>query len=110
MITAGIDCGAKNTKTVIIKDGKIIGKASVPTGFEQAQAVKESLELALKDAGITRDQIDRIGGTGSGAQSIQEADIKVNDFKAMAMAANFFFPGSPNSRGCGRRRSTSRQV
>ena len=26
MITAGIDCGAKNTKTVIIKDGKIIGK------------------------------------------------------------------------------------
>ncbi len=36
----------------------------MPTGFEQDQAVKESLELALKDAGITRDQIDRIGGTG----------------------------------------------
>ncbi len=26
MITAGIDCGAKNTKTVIVKDGKIIGR------------------------------------------------------------------------------------
>ena len=94
MITAGIDCGAKNTKTVIVKDGKIIGRGSVPTGFEQDQAVKESLELALKDAGITRDQIDRIGGTGSGAKSIQEADIKVNDIKAMAVAANFFFPSA----------------
>ncbi|MGO9568619.1 MAG: acyl-CoA dehydratase activase [Desulfomonilaceae bacterium] len=94
MITAGIDCGAKNTKTVIVKDGKIIGRGSVPTGFEQDQAVKESLELALKEAGITRDQIEHIGGTGSGAKSIQEADIKVNDIKAMAMAANFFFPSA----------------
>ncbi len=94
MITAGIDCGAKSTKTVIVKDGKIIGKASVLTGFEQAQAVKESLKLALKDAGITREQLDHIAGTGSGAKSIQEADIKVNDIKAMAMAANFFFPNA----------------
>ncbi len=94
MITAGIDCGAKGTKTVILKDGKIIGKAAVPTGFEQAQAVKESFELALKDAGITKDQIEHIGGTGSGAKSITEADIMVNDIKAMAMAAHFSFPNA----------------
>ena len=96
----------KNTKTVILKDGKIIGKASVPTGFEQAQAVKESFELALKDAGITKDQIEHIGGTGSGAKSIQEADIKVNDIKAMAMAATFLFSQCSNRRRywCGRSR------
>jgi benzoyl-CoA reductase subunit D len=94
MITAGIDCGAKNTKTVIVKDGQIIGRGSVLTGFEQDQAVRESLETALKDAGISRDQIDHIGGTGSGAKSIQEADIYVNDIKAMSMAANFFFPSA----------------
>ncbi len=34
MIVAGIDCGAKNTKTVIIKDGEIIGKGKVLTGFD----------------------------------------------------------------------------
>jgi benzoyl-CoA reductase subunit D len=94
MITAGIDCGAKNTKTVILKDGKIIGTGSVFTGFEQSRAVKESLEMALKDAGISRDQIQRIGGTGSGAKAIQEADMIVNDIKAIAMAAHFFFPGA----------------
>jgi benzoyl-CoA reductase subunit D len=94
MITAGIDCGAKNTKTVILKDGKIIGRGSVLTGFEQSLAVKESLEISLKDAGIARDQLQRIGGTGSGAKAIQEADMHVNDIKAIAMAAHFFFPNA----------------
>jgi benzoyl-CoA reductase subunit D len=94
MITAGIDCGAKNTKTVILKDGEIIGRASVPTGFEQSTAVTECLELALKNAGVSRDQLRQIGGTGSAAKSIEEANVKVNAMKAMAMAAKYFFPGA----------------
>ncbi|MEW6350493.1 MAG: acyl-CoA dehydratase activase [Thermodesulfobacteriota bacterium] len=94
MITAGIDCGAKNTKTAILHDGKIIGFASVLTGFEQAEAVRGSLEKAAQAAGITVADIKHIGGTGSGAKSITQADVKVNDIKAIAAAANFFFPGS----------------
>jgi len=94
VITAGIDCGAKNTKTVIIKDEQIIGRGMVLTGFDQAQAVKESLELALKDAGISRADLAHIGGTGSGARAIAEADVKVNDVKAMAAAAHYFFPNA----------------
>src|SRR5271157_5094936 len=92
MITAGIDCGAKNTKTVILKDDKIIGRGSVLTGFDQAQAVQESLEIALKNAAVNQDHIEHIGGTGIGAKSIQQADITVNDLKAIAAAAKFFFP------------------
>ncbi len=94
MITAGIDCGAKNTKTVILKDGKIIGLGIVLTGFDQAQAVKESLEMALKVAGVSLDQLGTVGGTGSGAKSIKEASVTVNDIKAIAAAANFFFPNA----------------
>ena len=92
MITAGIDCGAKNTKTIIMKDGQIIGRASVLTGFDQKKAVEESLESALKEANISRDEIDRIGGTGSGKDSIEMADSRVNDIKAIGMAAHYFFP------------------
>jgi benzoyl-CoA reductase subunit D len=36
--------------------------------------------------------LSHIGGAGSGAKSIQEADVKVNDIKAIAAAANYFFP------------------
>ncbi len=94
MITAGIDCGAKNTKTVILKDGRIIGRGLVLTGFEQSEAVRASLEMALKDASLSMQDVNHIGGTGSGAKAIKEADVRVNDIKAMAMAANYFFPNS----------------
>lgn len=83
MITAGIDCGAKTTKTVIMKDREIIGKGKVSTGFDQKKAVEESLAEAIATAGIARDDIEKIGGTGSGKNAIDIADASVNDIKAM---------------------------
>ncbi len=94
MITAGIDCGAKNTKTVILKDGEIIGKGKVPTGFDQKKAVDDSLAAAVAAAGIARDDIEKIGGTGSGKKAVAIADASVNDIKAMARAANYFYPNA----------------
>jgi benzoyl-CoA reductase subunit D len=94
MITAGIDCGAKNTKTVIMKDGKIIGKGKLLIGFDQKQAVEKSLEKASQAAGIARDDIQRICGTGSGKNAISMADDGVNDIKAMSKGAHYFFPNA----------------
>jgi len=93
MITAGIDCGAKSTKTVILKDGKIIGRGKVLTGFDLDRAVKESLEAACRAAGISEKDIVKTGGTGSGKNSIKGTVI-INDIKAIARAAHFFFPGA----------------
>lgn len=92
MITAGIDCGARNTKTIVLKDGQIIGKGMVLTGFDQDDAIFASWKAAVKDAGISEGGVERIGGTGSGNKSIKMADVEVGDPKAMAKAANFFFP------------------
>jgi benzoyl-CoA reductase subunit D len=94
MINAGIDCGAKNTKTIIMRDGQIIGKASVLTGFDQKRAVNESLEKAIETAGISKEDIDKIGGTGSGKDVVEMADKTVNDIKAMAKSAHYFFPNA----------------
>jgi benzoyl-CoA reductase subunit D len=94
MITAGIDCGAKNTKAVIMKDGYIIGMACVLTGFDHKKAVDKSLMEAIKAACIQREDISRIGGTGSGKEAIKMADRRVNDIKAIAKAARHFFPGA----------------
>lgn len=94
MITAGIDCGAKNTKTVIMKDGKIIAKDMVLTGFDQKESIERSLTHALKAAGISKYHLEKIGGTGSGRESIHVADVMVNDIKAMAKAAFHYFSNS----------------
>jgi benzoyl-CoA reductase subunit D len=92
MITAGIDCGSKNTKTVILQNGRIVAKAKVLTGFDQKKAVEQSLEKAVQAAGIAKEDIVGIGGTGSGKNSVMMADKKVNDIKATAKGANYFFP------------------
>ena len=94
MITAGIDCGAKNTKTIILKDGQVIGKGIVLTGFDQETAVNGSFEAALKDAGIAKDDIQKIFGTGSGSANITMAEETVNDIKAMAKGGFHFFPAA----------------
>ena len=94
MITAGIDCGAKNTKTIILKDGQIIGKAKVPTGFDQEKAIGDSLMQAVENAGILKDAVLKIYATGSGRQRVKMADDIVNDIKAMAKGAHFFFPNA----------------
>ena len=91
MISAGIDCGAKNTKTVIMQDGKLVGKGMVLTGFDQGKAVEESLILAMQQAGIARKNIQRIFGTGSGRNAVKIAHGSVNEIQAMAKGAFFFF-------------------
>ena len=94
MISAGIDCGAKNMKTVILKDGQIVGKAKVLTGFDLEKAVEDSLVQALKTAGISKDNVQRVCGTGSGKDSIKMAEDTIDDIKAMSKGANFFFPNT----------------
>lgn len=94
MITAGIDCGARNTKTVILQGDRIIAEAKVLTGFDQKKAVEQSLEKALQAAGIAKEDIAAIGGTGSGKDAVMTADKQVNDIIAVARGAIFFFPAA----------------
>jgi benzoyl-CoA reductase subunit D len=92
MITAGIDCGAKNTQAIIMQKGQIIGKATLATGYEQEKASEESLAQAVKDAGLAKEGVQKIFATGSGRTSLKIADDTVDEIKAMAKGAHFFFP------------------
>jgi len=94
VIIAGIDVGSVATKAVIIKDDKIIGKAKVLTGFEQKEAAEKALEEAIKNAGISRSDIEHIGATGAGATTVDFAEKKFEDVIADAAGANFIFPQS----------------
>jgi benzoyl-CoA reductase subunit D len=92
MITAGIDCGANTTKAAILKQGAVIGRGMVPTGFDQDRAVRDALAIAAARAGISRDDIRRICGTGSGKNAVRTAGGCVSDIKAIARGAFHFFP------------------
>lgn len=92
MATAGIDSGAKNSKTVILENGRVIARAAVPTGFDPALAAQASFERAIESAGISRTDILNIVGAGSGKSAITIASDTVSDMRAMSKGAFFCFP------------------
>jgi benzoyl-CoA reductase subunit D len=69
MITAGIDCGAKTIKTVIVKDGKMLSKSIVLAGLDTKASVEQSFSEALKAAGLKKEDITKIMATGSGRKA-----------------------------------------
>jgi benzoyl-CoA reductase subunit D len=66
MITAGIDLGAKAVKTVILKDGQVIGRGLALSGFDQSVAAEKAFNDAMQNASVSRDQIQYVVSTGTG--------------------------------------------
>jgi len=71
MITAGVDVGSKTVKVVILKDGAIAGKGMATAGLEAQGAWDEAWDAALKEAGVSRDDIENTIGTGSRLREIE---------------------------------------
>jgi len=92
MFTMGIDIGSAACKCVILKDGKnIAGKAVFPlgTGTKGPQKV---FEMALADAGICREDLNRIMVTGYGRFTFDPADSQRSEITCHAAGIHFLLP------------------
>jgi len=94
MITAGIDCGSQNTKGVIIKDGKVVAMALLPTEFDADLAAQRVYEKAMSDAGITKADVSRLVITGVGREIVKWGDSEINEVGAAARGAKFVIPAT----------------
>jgi len=70
MITAGVDVGAKYAKAVILKDGQVMARAKALVGFDLLKSAAEVFEVALKDAGLSRSDIQKVVSTGMGRNTV----------------------------------------
>ncbi|MEW6073720.1 MAG: acyl-CoA dehydratase activase [Planctomycetota bacterium] len=92
MITAGVDCGAKNVKVVVLEDGEVRGKALVLAGMDTGAAAAEALRRALQAARIGRDRVARIVATGAGREESRLSDAAVTEVGADARAMAHLAP------------------
>lgn len=92
MIVAGVDCGAKNVKALILQDGQVLARASVLSGFDQKAAAEMAMDNALKKAGLTPADVAHITATGTGKEEAVFALSTVTEVGANARAVNFLFP------------------
>ncbi len=87
MITAGMDLGAKTVKTVLLRDGEIIARDIRLSGFEQETSASESMNEAIKKAGIEPNQIEKIVATGAGRKTAPFTKDIITDVGAAARGA-----------------------
>jgi putative methanogenesis marker protein 15 len=88
-VTVGIDSGPSTTKVVVMRNNEIVGKDWLPT-TDPLGSVDEALKKALKEAGITRKQVDAIGVTGHGRELVSEhvkADLNLEEVSVVSKGA-----------------------
>jgi benzoyl-CoA reductase subunit D len=94
MITAGIDMGAKNVKVVIVKDGKLLAKGQIPSGFDQKADAEKIFNEVLEGAGLSRDEIDHVVATGAGKSQAPYANGEISMMGADALGGSYLFPSA----------------
>lgn len=72
MYFAGVDVGSATTKAVIVgENGRVVGHSLFPSGANLAAAAEKALNTAIKEAGISPDQIGTVISTGYGRESVE---------------------------------------
>ena len=92
MITAGIDCGSKNTKVVLLKEKMILSTTSVLSGFDQEESAEQALNSAIERAEIKREDIEHITATGAGMEAISFANDNVTTITCDGRGTFHLFP------------------
>ncbi|MEM4733660.1 MAG: acyl-CoA dehydratase activase [Candidatus Bathyarchaeia archaeon] len=92
MITAGVDLGTQSVKVVILKDGQVLARSKVFSGFDPAEAAEQAFGEALKQAGISSSDVLHVTATGSGMDLASNANSTVSMMGADAKAGVYLFP------------------
>ena len=92
---AGIDVGSTQTKGIIINEKReIVGRSLVPTGAYVTRAAERCFAEAMKDAGVNREDIAYVIGTGYGRYKVTFGDAQITEIGCHARGANYLFPGT----------------
>ncbi|MFW9969140.1 MAG: acyl-CoA dehydratase activase [Candidatus Odinarchaeota archaeon] len=94
MITAGIDCGSKNTKVCILDGTNLLSTASVLSGFDQEESAQQALDKAIEKEAIKREDIKHITATGAGMEAISFANDNITTVTADGRGTFFLFPSA----------------
>ncbi len=94
MIFAGIDIGSSRAKAIILNDSKIITKINEPITLDSESAAKAIMDKALKESGLLKDQVTRIGATGVGGRNITWADGTYPELVCHGKGAHWYYPSA----------------
>ena len=92
---AGVDVGSTQTKAIILDERReIVGRSLIDTGAYVSQAAERAFQEAVEDAGLRREDIGYVVGTGYGRFKVTFGDAQITEISCHARGANLIFPGT----------------
>jgi benzoyl-CoA reductase subunit D len=92
MLTIGIDSGTQSVKALLLKDGAVLSRGRVFSGFDTAKAAEQAVAEALKKAKLSLKDVNHVTATGSGMDMAPYANSTVSMMGADAKASVHLFP------------------
>ena len=95
LYAAGVDVGSTQTKAVVLdRDRNVAGRALIDTGAHVSRAAERAFDAALAGAGLAREQVAFVVGTGYGRYKVEFGDAQVTEIGCHARGACYLFPGT----------------
>jgi predicted CoA-substrate-specific enzyme activase len=92
---AGVDVGSTQTKAVIVDEARrIMARALIPTGANVTRAGETAFVRACDEAGIAREAVGYVIGTGYGRYKVTFGDAQVTEITCHARGAHSLFPAT----------------
>jgi predicted CoA-substrate-specific enzyme activase len=92
---AGVDVGSTQTKAVIVDEARaIVARALLPTGANVSRAGERAFLEACRLAGLSREQVGYVVGTGYGRYKVTFGDAQITEITCHARGAHSLFPAT----------------
>ncbi len=92
MLSLGIDVGSRRVKVVLLSDETILGKGIREVGFKVDEDVSSCIEEVFEPLGISMENVDAVGVTGSGRGLFERAHFRFTEITADARGAFYIDP------------------
>ena len=91
-ITAGVDVGSTASKAVVVVDGKAVGQVIGASTTNPARTAEEIFKTALSQAGLSREEVGFVVGTGYGRTLVPFANQNISEITCHARGAHHLRP------------------
>jgi predicted CoA-substrate-specific enzyme activase len=92
---AGVDVGSTQTKAVIVDEARrIVARTLIATGANVSRAGENAFRQACEAAGLPREAIGYVVGTGYGRYKVTFGDAQITEITCHARGAHASFPGT----------------
>ncbi len=91
ILSVGVDVGSVSSQAVILVDGELFAFSNMRTGSNSPMSAQNAMDWALKDTGMTLDDIQYKVGTGYGRVNVPFADRTITEIACHARGGNFMY-------------------